>query len=141
MENDVFLWTCMRCQLLTREFVPPKSNHFVKIVSQLVLNLTPTGKRASQRNKDLLYIKSFEDKDTLRIAIETLDSMRVLYPSDLMDSFTECIFEGYTFPIVSKWDEYLKRKFGDYMILPPQSERTWKHHPILLDFNHSLNGL
>ena len=35
----------------------------------------------------------------------------------------------------------MKAKFGDYMTLPPELERTWKHHPIVLDFEHDLEEL
>ena len=40
-----------------------------------------------------------------------------------------------------KWDEYLRLMFGDYMKLPPESERVLKHHPIILDFEHDYDEL
>ena len=42
-------------------------------------------------------------------------------------------FEDGEFMCFSKWDEYLECTYGDYMTLPPEGEREWKHHPIILD--------
>ena len=38
--------------------------------------------------------------------------------------FTEHIFEGHIFKIMSKYDDYLRLKYGDYMKLPPESEHV-----------------
>ena len=37
------------------------------------------------------------------------------------------------------WDDHLRRKFGNYMQLPPEEERTWRHHPIVIDFEQNYN--
>ena len=39
------------------------------------------------------------------------------------------------------WDEYLSAKYGDYMKLPPESERVWRHHPLIIDFNRNYEEL
>jgi lipopolysaccharide cholinephosphotransferase len=39
------------------------------------------------------------------------------------------------------WDSYLRITFGDYMTLPPESKRVWRHHPIILDFEHDYEEL
>ena len=44
------------------------------------------------------------------------------------DSTKPATFCGFIFPGVSDADEYLSFKFGDYMTLPPQSQR--KTHPV-----------
>jgi lipopolysaccharide cholinephosphotransferase len=44
------------------------------------------------------------------------------------NDFTELEFEGTHFRAMSKYHEYLQLKYGDYMKLPPESER--KAHPI-----------
>lgn len=38
------------------------------------------------------------------------------------------VFEGYTFKGIAEYDEYLSFKFGEYMSLPPESDR--KMHPV-----------
>jgi len=35
----------------------------------------------------------------------------------------------------------LRRQFGDYMQFPPEEERTWRHHPVLIDFEHNYDEL
>ena len=39
------------------------------------------------------------------------------------------------------WEIFLKNNYGDYMQLPPESEREWKHHPIIIDFEHNYEEL
>lgn len=38
-------------------------------------------------------------------------------------------------------DTMLRIEYGDYMQLPPEEERVWKHHPILIDFEHNYEEL
>ena len=46
-------------------------------------------------------------------------------------------FEGKEYRCFAKWDEYLKIKYGDYMKLPPEQDRVWKHIPLDIDFEHN----
>jgi lipopolysaccharide cholinephosphotransferase len=128
-------------QLLTREFVPPKASLPVKIASWLILAGSPLRSRQRLREKDLAYLTAFHDDENQMIAIETLRTLRQPLPPNMMDGYSECCFEGSSFPVIENWDAYLRCKFGDYMTLPPESERAWKHHPIALDFEHDLDEL
>lgn len=131
----------MHYQLLTRGYIPSTAGGFVKWISEAILFLTPRNRRASALEKDLKYLKSFSDRNLPRVAIETMGTVRVPLPADLLDDFSECLFEGRSYPVFKEWDKYLKCKFGEYMTLPPVSERAWKHHPIILDFEHDLSEL
>lgn len=45
------------------------------------------------------------------------------YPSELFSSTTRLEFEDACFTVMEKYHEYLTIIFGDYMELPPESER------------------
>lgn len=76
-----------------------------------------------------------------RVAIEVLRTMRQPLPSNLMDEFVQLMFEDQRFPCFREWDEYLNRKFGEYMKYPPIEEQTWQHHPIILDFTRNIEEI
>lgn len=136
-----FQWKSMHYQLLTRGYVPPTAGRFVRWISAAILLLIPRKKRALIIEKDLNYLKSFTDRSFPRVAIETMSTMRVPLPANLLDNYTECLFENKRYPVFKEWDKYLQKKYGDYMRMPPESERVWKHHPIILDFEHELEEI
>lgn len=49
-------------------------------------------------------------------------------PRECFDEYIEKDFEGHWFKIFRKYDLYLTKLYGDYMVLPPQDRR--KTHPV-----------
>ena len=138
----VFQVRCMVYQLLTREFVPPKGNPIVKLGSGVILACVPKLLRPKLRSRMLKQITKYNADPTLeRVCIETLGSLRKRYAPDLADSFVKLPFEDGEFWCFAGWHDHLERKFGDYMQLPPAEERTWRHHPIIIDFEHNYEEL
>ncbi len=141
LQRARFLWRSMQYQLLTREFVPPKGSRLEKAVSGLILALIPAERRAEKRALLLHRITRDRDPKHHTVGIELLSTMKMPLPPDLFDRYELLAFENGRYPCFSRWKEYLVAKFGDYMTLPPESERTWKHHPIILDFEHDYEEL
>ena len=140
-ERGLFQWNCLCYQLLTREYIPSQGNFLQRSVSRVILCIVPSPKRALVRKHLLKRITKYTDRTLPAVAIETFSTIHKALPSDLLDSYIRLPFEDGDFLCFSKWDQYLSEKYGDYMALPPESERSWKHHPILLDFEHSLDEL
>ena len=137
----LFQWDCLRYPLLTREFVPPTGNSIVKAVSALLLLLSPKKLRPAMRERLLNRITRVNDPDANMVSTEMLSTVFQPLPPDLLDSFEQMHFGAHTFPCMTAWKEYLELYYGDYMSLPPEPERTWTHHPIILDFEHNLEEL
>ena len=134
-QKKLFLFDCMRYQLYTREFVPAKSSSAVKLVSRLLLLAVPASRRMAVREKLLNRITRYSDDPKLpAMAIETMHTLGRLYPADMLDKYVDLPFEDGMFMCFADWDENLKHKFGDYMQLPPEEERTWRHPPVKIDF-------
>ena len=136
-----FLWDCMRYQLFCREFVPPKGSCAQRLVAKSLLILTPGWARKRKRIKLLARLTRDRDPKHSTVAIETVSTSKTPLPADLTQSYTEISFEGSSFLCFSNYDAYLKRKYGDYLKLPPESERNWRHHPILLDLEHDYEEI
>ena len=75
-----------------------------------------------------------------RVGIETVESMRIPFAADMLDSYTTLTFEGGQFMCFAGWKHYLQRMYGDYTCLPPETERTWKHKPLVVDFERNYEG-
>lgn len=132
----------MLYQLLTREFVPPKGNAVIRTGASVLLRCIPVTKRPALRQKLLKNITRYNEDTSLEmVCIETVGSLGTTYAPDLTDHFVWLPFQDGEFMCFAGWDEHLKRKFGDYMQLPPESERAWKHHPIIIDFEHNYEEL
>lgn len=137
----LFRWNSLCYLLLTREFVPPKGNLLVKTVAGVVLSIYQGEKRQNKRKKLGKQITRYQGTGLQRVTTETFDALFNTLDPELMDKFVMMPYEGNQFPCIEKAKDYLMRVYSDYMTLPPESERTWKHHPIILDFEHNLEEL
>lgn len=71
----------------------------------------------------------------------TIQDCKRFYPADLFDHL-ECVpFNGKDYWACSKRDVFLSIRYGNYMQLPPEEERVWKHHPVIIDFEHNYEEL
>lgn len=107
-----------------------------------ILLLMPKRFHRSLRNKAQRFVSRWNHcTDSASIFPCTIDEYRKHYAPDLLNSFESMEFNGKMYSCVAKWDEYLRMSYGDYMELPPEKDRVWKHHPILIDFEHNYEDL
>lgn len=138
----VFRMQCMVYQLMTREFVPPKGNPVVKLGSGMILACVPKVLRPKLCGRLLKQITKFNKDETLEtVFIETMATLGKPHVANLTAGYTRLAFEDGAFLCFENWHDYLTRKFGDYMQLPPEEERAWRHYPIIIDFDHNLEEL
>ena len=129
-------------QLFTREFSASQESRVINILSYIVLRITPKWLRRIFRKlsyRNILYYS--KDYSLPRVGIETFESLHRTYTPGLLSSFTTMRFEDMDAMVMSRWEEWLEKKFGDYMKLPPSDEQIWKHHPIILSFDKNYDEL
>ena len=76
-------------------------------------------------------------KETM--VVELTASTKVMqhpYPKEWFDGIIKHKFEDIEINLPSGVDQYLKQVFGDYMTLPPVSERHPRHNTVLIDLNN-----
>ena len=50
-----------------------------------------------------------------------------LWPKEMLDNYIDVEFEGHMFSSVRDYDTMLRSTYGDYMKIPPESERVSYH--------------
>ncbi len=71
----------------------------------------------------------------------TIEECKKYFPENMFESFVELEFNGKTYKATAEYDGFLTLMYGNYMKLPPDSERVWGHSPEILDFEHNLDEL
>ena len=142
LKRKLFKWHCMVYQLMVKGFAPPLSSAPVRLGSNVILALIPVSRRNAVRQKMLRKITRYNNRKELEtVGIETMGSIRKPFAPDMLDEYVYLTFEDGEFMCFAGWEDHLRRKFGDYMQLPPEEDRAWRHHPIVLDFTHSYEEL
>lgn len=71
----------------------------------------------------------------------TIGCCKTYYPSDMFNKLLRIEFNGKFYFAVKDYDMILRIEYGDYMKLPPEDERQWKHHPVLIDLEHNFEEI
>lgn len=109
---------------------------------EALLLRAPKEKYASRREFAEKVLRHWNGDETAQyVFASTIQSSRKFYPADLFENMQTIAFCGSHYRCVADTDAALRVEYGDYMQLPPEEERVWKHHPILIDFEHNYEEL
>ena len=87
-------------------------------------------------------IRHWNEKENTEVFFAaTINDAKKVYPANMFDAFVEVPFNGKNYYAVANYDEMLRITYGDYMKLPPVEERVWRHHPLLIDFEHNYEDI
>lgn len=108
-----------------------------KILLALPGKLRPVLRDASEK-----IIRKWNGQEELQwFAPSTIVCAKRYYPADSFKNMAQIPFGGRNYRCVADTDTFLRVDYGDYMQLPPEEERVWKHHPIIIDFEHNYEEL
>ena len=142
IKQIIFKIRCIFYHLLLRKHEPTDAPPIVIWICKAILKIRNVDRDQERIHKLLTKIKfSNKDKRNDLIFIETMRTLKRIYPADLFDNIIDIEFEGRTFKAFKNWDSKLTIDFGDYMKIPPIEERKPSHSSKLIDFNHDYSEL
>lgn len=116
------------------------SGGMVGMVERLLLSL-PKAVRPVLRNAAERCIRSWNGNKNLQWYVPcTIEDTKYYFCADMFLNMKMIAFCSKKYLCVADPDAFLRAYYGDYMKLPPEEERVWKHHPIVIDFEHNLRG-
>ncbi len=135
---QMFQFACIAVSLLySRKFLSPRKG----LIERILLLFPDKFKNFTRRIMEKI-IRIWNRDDSLEyIFTGTIDDPKIHLPNTLFDDMTEMDFEDRKYFSIKDYKYYLTMFYGDYMEFPPESERTWKHHPILIDLEHNYEDI
>lgn len=128
--------------LYTRGFAFNRGSKMLKLCCNLLLACVPKAEYSDVAKKYEAKLSAYNTHtENCLICYCTMGSLSMLFPKDMMDNIVTVDFENQKFCCSARFEEVLTAVYGDYMQLPPEEERTWKHHPVLIDFEHNYDEL
>lgn len=126
--------------LYSRGF-PSGSGGLVSFAEKILLKL-PEKKYPSYRSRAEKIIRKWNHNTALQFVFpSTIEFSRKYHSADLFEHLKMIEFNGKQYLCVADSDAMLRRDYGDYMQLPPEEERIWKHHPIIIDFQRNFDEI
>lgn len=114
----------------------------IGLMERLLLRVVPRkGYRHISLTAGKMSRRWNEDHSNLIVFPNRMGCSRIYYPSNLFDDLDRIEFQGKKYSAFHDADRMLRIEFGDYMQLPPEEERVWQHHPILVDFNRNYEEI
>lgn len=137
LQKRLFYFRSYKYLIYTRENLHSETG-MIKAISSFLMKVTTHNHRMKSCAKYIERLRKQNKDNSLNcIGIEMPSMLKIEFPPDVADEYVELDFEGSKFMCFKKWDEFLTAMFGDYMTLPPEDQRSWQHHPLVLDFGHS----
>lgn len=119
-------------ELFFKEAKPKRERHSCLIRMKSILmryfpiKNIPGFNREMKRYRDFLFQFPYEKTRFFFTHGGELE-MRNVHDFDLFEKITDVSFEGHVFMSIFRYDDFLRRFYGDYMQLPPEDQRIPYH--------------
>lgn len=124
--------------LYTRGYSYDRGSNIVKLGCKFLLGIVPNKSYRNIAGRFERKLSKYNSHIGNKLVCYcVMESLNCYYPGDSMEKMEKVVFEGKSFFCSKNYDVMLAAEYGDYMKLPPEEERTWKHHPVLIDFEHN----
>ena len=139
--RKVYKMAAMVYLLYMRGFIPPEANRIVRLGSRVILGLTPKKLYYPILKIIEKYITGFSSDEMDMACVVSINDMNNSIPAEVFSKHCELKFEDDVFFAPKDYDKYLTIMYGDYMELPPEEERVWKHRPLVIDLERNIEDI
>lgn len=135
--EKVIYYNGVKRVLMTRGNREITYDSLVKNILKRVLSFMPKQFQMSQLQKSNKNIQKYNylKDDFVWVDPSAVQYIKVQFPKELTEQYSEILFENEKFMIFKDYTTLLRIEYGDYMKLPPETERVCKHNPIKIQFN------
>ncbi len=102
-------------------------------IATLISRIIYPSRRKAIKKREKLFSSVRESKRLVNNSGAWLE--KEIIPAEWCDETTELTFEGIKVTASSRYDEWLSFVYGDYMTLPPESQRVGHHFTDIVDFD------
>ncbi len=129
------MFHAMKYNLFMRGY-PPKNGGIMTFASNIILKTTKKSNYEKKIAKNLKKICKYNSDSGLKLAdMAVFETIKSPYSADFMNKIIYYDYEDTKVMMSAEYIKFLETYFGDYMQLPPESEQTWFHHPVAIDFD------
>lgn len=140
IKRKIQYFACAVYLLYTRGYASG-STGFVGFAEKILLKL-PKKFQLFLRKKASNLVQKWNYTDSkLIFFVDVIRDCKRYYPSNMFNDIIDVSFCGKKYNSISIYDQYLSTMYKKYMQLPPEADRVWKHHPLLIDFEHNYEDL
>ena len=133
---------CIKYIIYLRDGHVMVNNKIISLFVSIVYLLSTKHSRERFCRKHIYYVKKFNTNNSYKcVSTESFSTLNKQYENDMCNEYEYIQFGTKKFMCFKKWKSFLSVAFGNYMILPPPEERTWKHYPLVLDFEHNYENI
>ena len=140
-QRKLQLLACAFYMLFCEQKVPDHHGGFMAFASRIILGIFRGKSRIKIRNSCHKKMAKYEGTKTKCMAqlYGNLDRCKRRYPSEYFEGgVVYKKFVDEEFPVISSYDEYLTKRYGEYMKLPPKEEQGVKlTHIVKIDAEKS----
>lgn len=125
--------------LLTRPNGIAKNASFKMRCYKRMISVIPKSVRKKLVMKSEFRIQKYDklETDFTWVDLCAIQFFKIHFPGEMTQKYTFMPFEDREFMIFEDYDTLLKLEYGDYMKLPPESERICKHKPEKIEFGEN----
>ena len=127
------------CSFVSRLFTynspPINKPRIITFASKFLLSIIPRSTKNFIAKLSFNYMVSYHEAEYVATIPDISDGR--YYPTEVFGKPIFCQFEGMMMPLPSKADIFLKRRYGNYMELPPENKRIIHHNYVYMDLNNS----